>query len=140
MFESLTQSKKIIKDSILNLEVNQLGKKVTQSVENSDFKFNFYIIEDTILNAFALPGGNVVIHSGLILRADNAEEVLGVLGHEIAHVTQRHHARGLISQMGMSFIINTRSMNTCWPSVTFNATLVLSAPSSRFSCRMSTFT
>jgi predicted Zn-dependent protease len=58
-------------------------------------------VEDTTLNAFAMPGGNVVIHSGLLLAADRSEEVAGVLAHEIAHVTQRHGFRSIISSLGL---------------------------------------
>jgi predicted Zn-dependent protease len=59
------------------------------------------------LNAFAMPGGNVVIHSGLLMAADSPEEVAGVLGHEIAHVTQRHSIRSIISSAGLFLVLQT---------------------------------
>ena len=66
----------------------------------------FFIIEADEVNAFALPGGKIVIHSGLLTRAESWEEVAGVLSHEIAHVTQRHHIRGVISKLGVFTIVS----------------------------------
>ncbi len=77
------------------------------AAENSDrYKFHFYIVNDGSLNAFALPGGYAVIHTGLILRADSAEEMLGVIAHEIAHVTEQHGLRNVISSAGIYLIIS----------------------------------
>ncbi|WP_446011443.1 M48 family metallopeptidase [Candidatus Electrothrix sp.] len=78
---------------------------LTQAVADKDFSFDFYLIEDSSINAFALPGGRVVIHSGLLLNAASAEEVAGVLAHEISHVTLRHHIRGLVSRAGTVLLV-----------------------------------
>jgi beta-barrel assembly-enhancing protease len=61
----------------------------------------FYIVDDASINAFALPGGHVVIHSGLLLRAGRAAALQGVLGHELAHVTQQHGLRAMIRSAGL---------------------------------------
>jgi len=60
----------------------------------------FYILDDSEPNAFALPGGYVVVHSGLLAMVDTPEQLLGVLAHEIAHETQRHMIRHEISAAG----------------------------------------
>ncbi len=62
--------------------------------------FEFFLLSDDTLNAFALPGGFIGIHSSLFLTTTTESELAGVLGHEIAHVLQRHAARGLESQKG----------------------------------------
>lgn len=67
------------------------------------------VIEDNSINAFAVPGGLFALNSGLILAARNMDEVAGVIGHEVAHVSQRHYSRskdafknqGLLSLAGM---------------------------------------
>jgi beta-barrel assembly-enhancing protease len=64
-------------------------------------------VEDATLNAFAMPGGNVVLHSGLLMAAGSPEEIAGVLAHEIAHVTQRHSIRGILSSAGMFLLVQT---------------------------------
>src|SRR5712692_8314332 len=63
--------------------------------------FEFFAIRDPTINAFALPGGFVGVHTGLILAADTESELASVLGHEMGHVTQRHIARMLGQQQQM---------------------------------------
>ena len=74
----------------LLVELNKTGYNPKVFVEQSDE-----------LNAFALPGGYVVLNSEVLKRADTPEEVLGVLAHEFAHVSERHVLRGLISTVGI---------------------------------------
>ena len=59
----------------------------------SDRPFRFFLVRDSSINAFALPGGYIGIHTGLITASDREAEVMSVLAHEIGHVTQRHIAR-----------------------------------------------
>lgn len=72
------------------------GDLLASSLKPEDFRF-FWVREDSI-NAFALPGGWIGVHTGLLTRAANEAELMSVIAHEIAHVTQRHIAR----QMGQS--------------------------------------
>lgn len=60
----------------------------------------FYIVDTDMPNAFALPGGQVVVTKGLLDMVDRPEQLLGVLAHEMAHVTQKHHARKVITAAG----------------------------------------
>ncbi len=83
--------------------LEQLVEPLVEAASSSGYNFEFHIIKESTLNAFALPGGTIVIHSGLIERAERAEELLGVLAHEIAHVTERHVTKQLISAMGVYF-------------------------------------
>jgi beta-barrel assembly-enhancing protease len=71
-----------------------------EALGKTPYTFHFYITNEKSINAFAMPGGYVVIHSELLLRAKSADEVLGVLAHEIAHVTERHGTRGVIAKAG----------------------------------------
>lgn len=68
------------------------------------FDFSFFAVRDPMINAFALPGGNIGVHSGLIIAAQNESELAGVLSHEIGHVAQRHIARMLGKQKQDSLI------------------------------------
>lgn len=65
------------------------------------YSYRFHVVNDPSLNAFALPGGEVVIHSGLILKASTPTQLQGVLAHEIAHVTQQHGVRSVIKSVGL---------------------------------------
>lgn len=79
----------------------ELTGTLTDSLPDSRYQFHFYVVRDPSLNAFALPGGYVVVNSELLLRADSAEELLGVLAHEISHVTSQHGTRNLLASAGM---------------------------------------
>ncbi len=57
--------------------------------------FEFFVIDSNVINAFAVPGGFVAFHTGLILETANESELASVMGHEISHVTQRHGARSI---------------------------------------------
>ena len=70
------------------------------------FDYHFYINRDEEINAFALPGGYVVINTGLIIRAETPEELLGVVAHEISHVTQQHGIRNIIGSAGIYLTVN----------------------------------
>ncbi|VUD53413.1 Beta-barrel assembly-enhancing protease [Thalassocella blandensis] len=78
-----------------------LVNPLIDAVPNSRFQYDFYIVNDSSLNAFALPGGDVVIHSQLILKAESAEEMLGVIAHEITHVEQQHGVRNVLGTAGI---------------------------------------
>ena len=77
--------------------VAAIGKKLTAG---SRYSYHWYVAEDPAINAFAVPGGYVVVNSGLIKAADSAEEVAGVLAHEVQHVEQRHTLKSLIQSLG----------------------------------------
>lgn len=73
--------------------ISQLGQRLSVNAENVRHPFEFFVVKDAMLNAFALPGGFVGVHSGLILASRSESELAGVLAHEISHVTQSHLAR-----------------------------------------------
>ena len=71
------------------------------ALDDTRYSYKFYIVNNSTLNAFALPGGEIVIHSALILKADSAEELLGVMGHEVIHVEEQHGIRNVIGAAGI---------------------------------------
>lgn len=86
----------IVNDAEINDYIQHLGfKLVENNIDAQDRKFSFFVIAHHSINAFALPGGYIGIHTGLITRSDNESELASVVAHEIAHVTQRHLARRL---------------------------------------------
>lgn len=92
------QALPIIHDPVLNLYIDKLGQNLVSHADSVRMPFNFFLIEDNEINAAAFLGGNVKIHTGLFLYANNESELAGVLAHEIAHITQRHLARMLEQQ------------------------------------------
>lgn len=83
----------IIEDPLLDNYLNLLGYKLVASTPGLEQEFKFFMVNDKGINAFALPGGYIGVNYGLIMAAESESELASVLSHEIAHVTQRHHAR-----------------------------------------------
>ncbi|CAB1368596.1 conserved protein of unknown function [Denitratisoma oestradiolicum] len=73
--------------------LSRLGKRLAANVDGARQDFEFFVLKDSSLNAFAMPGGYIGVHTGLILAAESESELASVLGHEISHVTQHHLAR-----------------------------------------------
>ena len=93
----------VIDDPEIVEYINDLGFKLVASAPDAtDRQFYFFVIRDPELNAFALPGGYIGIHSQLMLMADNESELAGVVAHEISHVVQRHLARRVERQQQLS--------------------------------------
>lgn len=82
----------VLDDPIIQDYLNELGFRLVAHSESQQL-FHFFLIKDTSINAFALPGGFIGINAGLILASKSESELAGVMAHEIAHITQRHHAR-----------------------------------------------
>lgn len=101
LLEQVIKPQGALHDPELEKQLAIITAPLVDGIGDSRYPLKFYIIENPTPNAFAIPGGNVVIHSGLLLLADRPEEVAGVLAHEIAHVTQRHGFRGIISSLGL---------------------------------------
>lgn len=73
--------------------IGQLGQRLAGQAEGARQPFEFFVVRDAMLNAFALPGGFIGVHTGLISAARSESELAGVLAHEISHVTQSHLVR-----------------------------------------------
>jgi len=98
MMRHIRASQPLINDPILIEYINDLGNRLVKNAQNVNYSFEFFIINNKEINAFAFFGGHVGIHSGLFTLADTESELASVIGHEISHVTQRHLARRLESQ------------------------------------------
>ncbi len=85
-------------DPVVADYLNRLGNRLASVSPDPKQKFEFFALKDTSVNAFALPGGFIGVHTGLLLTSQTESELASVLAHEIAHVTQRHIARMLAGQ------------------------------------------
>lgn len=83
----------IIDDPEVEDYVQTLGYRLVSVSDSQRLGFNFFVVQDGGINAFAAPGGWVGLNSGLIAASDSESELASVVAHEIAHVTQRHIAR-----------------------------------------------
>jgi predicted Zn-dependent protease len=90
---ALREQIRFIDDPLITGFVEDLGQSIVAETGTQPFVYRFRVIEAPSLNAFAVFGGYVYIHSGTLLAATSIDELAGVMGHEIAHVRMDHHAR-----------------------------------------------
>jgi len=93
LYEKILEEMPIYQDEKLVSYVQAVGDKLVAVTDHSDQPFTFTVIDDETVNAFALPGAYIFVHRGLIGYLNNEAELASVLAHEIAHVTENHHAR-----------------------------------------------
>ncbi|MDI1298311.1 M48 family metalloprotease [Methylotenera sp.] len=98
IMRDVSTSDEVVQDVEIIDYLNNLGNRLVSASSDKQQKFNFFVVQDNSINAFAMPGGVVGVHTGLILATNNESELASVLGHEIGHVTQHHMARMLASQ------------------------------------------
>lgn len=99
----MRENREISDDAEITAYLNEVGRRLAVHAQVPDTRFNYFLVPDPSINAFALPGGFVGINSGLMLTTQSEAELASVLAHETAHVAQRHLARmqasGGISQL-----------------------------------------
>jgi len=90
--QQVRQKSQVVQNQFLQDYVNQVGQRLANTPEarQSEFPFTFTVINDPSVNAFALPGGPMFIHTGLLKDVDNEAQLAGVMGHEMSHVILRH--------------------------------------------------
>jgi len=83
----------LVDDVDVNRYVERIGRKIVATLGEQPFTYEFFVVQDGSINAFAVPGGYVFLHAGLLTQVRSEDEIAGVLGHEIAHVHAHHLAR-----------------------------------------------
>lgn len=92
----------LINDPVLSVYINSLGNSLAQYADGGNQKFNFHLVNNDEINAYAFFGGHIVFHSGLFREVSDENELASVVAHEIAHITQRHLARAMEAQKKQS--------------------------------------
>src|SRR5438093_10689773 len=80
----------MLNDRQANAYIDALGKRLASHAPGEKYPYQFKIVNDTAINAFALPGGFVYVNRGAIEAADSENQIAGVMAHEIGHVVLRH--------------------------------------------------
>ncbi len=89
----IQQQVPLIEDAFLTSYLNQIGQKLAAQMGTQPFHYKFFLVNDPTMNAFAVPGGYIFIHTGMIRMAEREGELAGVIAHEISHVYCRHMAK-----------------------------------------------
>lgn len=98
IMRQIRQSPAYLDDPEVATYLNQIGFRLVAVSPEARQDFLFFALQDNSVNAFALPGGYVGVHSGLLLTAQSESELAAVLAHEVSHVTQKHIARMIAAQ------------------------------------------
>ena len=89
----IRQQVKLLRDRVVHDYVANVGAELVVAAGPQPFEYEFYVVEDDQINAFALPAGFIYVHTETILKARNVSELAGVVGHEVGHVARRHIAQ-----------------------------------------------
>lgn len=104
IYKSLRDTGKVITDPEIQEYIQDIGQKIAANATDNGQRFRFFVVDDPAINAFALPGGFIGIHSGLLMATATESELAGVMAHEISHVTQRHISRAIYANQRASIL------------------------------------
>src|SRR3977135_1400826 len=85
-------------DTALQRWIQQFGARLAATSERPNLPWTFHVVDDPVVNAFALPGGFIYVTRGILAHLNSEAELAGVVGHEIGHVTARHSASQMTKQ------------------------------------------
>jgi len=100
LMAELKTTETFVQDPKLLAKLDQGVAPLVRALPNNQLQYKFYLLEERIPNAFALPGGHVVVTTRLLEMSERPEEIAGVVAHELAHVTQKHGFRKIIASAG----------------------------------------
>lgn len=95
---------KKVEDSLMLSSVNHIMERLLSGIDSTAYEYKLTILDSDEINAFALPGGNIYVFSGLVNFTENPEELASVLAHEIGHIEHRHIISRVISDLGIATI------------------------------------
>jgi Zn-dependent protease with chaperone function len=95
----------VMKEGPAVTALGEIMQRLTEQIPNNPYKFDVAVVKSDVVNAFALPGGYVVVFTGLMKKAESGEEVAGVLSHELNHVLQRHGLERILKSLGLLTVV-----------------------------------
>ena len=98
-------------DTTLDSTMHIITSRLLNNLDLSDYDHKFYVADDPTINAFALPGGHIVIFTGLIKFTESPEELAGVLAHELGHVELKHVTKKLLAEIGIALVTSILTNN-----------------------------
>lgn len=95
---------KLVTDIDVNERISRIFKKIVAVCDRRELVYSVKIIDDDKVNAVSLPGGSVYVYKGLIDNAANDDQLAGIIGHEVGHITARHSIKKMESLYGFTFL------------------------------------
>ncbi|MDP2938894.1 MAG: M48 family metallopeptidase [Candidatus Omnitrophota bacterium] len=103
--QQIAKEFKISDDLQLSNRLKKIANKIAEVSDRQDLEYHFFVIDDKELNAFAIPGGNVYVNTG-ILNAANDDELAAVVAHEVGHIAARHSVKKLQAVLGYQIVMS----------------------------------
>jgi Zn-dependent protease with chaperone function len=105
-YKDFLAHQEVIKEGIAQSAVEEMTRRLSAQIPNNPYKFEVTVVKSDVVNAFALPGGYIVVFTGLMKKAESGEEVAGVMAHELNHVLQRHGLERIVKQLGLVAVVS----------------------------------
>ena len=106
LWEGIKQTEKVSNDAYVKHVLDSLVGNMCRSNGIQQNEIHLHLIEKNEVNAFALPGGHLVVYTGLIRKAENSDQLCGVIAHEIAHIKLKHVIRKLSAEIGVTVLFS----------------------------------
>ena len=100
--QEVARQVRINNDPAVNAYIRSMGERIVAQTPMARMPWQFHVVDDPAINAFAIPGGHVYVNTGLINATANASELAGVMAHEITHGVSRHSTEQMSTQYGLS--------------------------------------
>lgn len=105
IFEQIRSSETIIEDSLAKSDLDIITNKLLSNLDSTNYLYEFYLLDNPQMNAFAIPGGKIFIFKGLIKELESTEQLAAVLSHEIGHIEEKHVLKKLVAELGIDIIL-----------------------------------
>lgn len=106
VYQDFLSKETVLKEGPAVGAVEEMTQRMTAKIPDNPYHFKVSVVQSPVVNAFALPGGYVVVFTGLIKKAESGEEVAGVLSHELNHVLQRHGMERMVKMLGVAAVVS----------------------------------
>jgi Zn-dependent protease with chaperone function len=104
-YRDFLAQQEVLKEGPAAAAVTEMTQRLTNQIPDNPYKFAVTVVRSDVVNAFALPGGYIVVFTGLMKKAESGEEVAGVLSHELNHVLQRHGLDRIVKTLGLMAVV-----------------------------------
>jgi len=102
--EVFVTSRTLVDDETITAAVDTMTRRLLSTMDEPRYDYTVFVVRNSSVNAFALPGGNIVLHTGLFAFAESPEEVVAVLAHEIGHSEKGHIMHKLVKESGFGVV------------------------------------
>ena len=104
-YQDFLRQHTVVKEGPSMAAVEEITRRLTDHLSKNPYTFEISVVKNDVVNAFALPGGYIVVFTGLLEQAKSGEEVAGVLSHEVNHVLKRHSLERIVKQLGVVAVV-----------------------------------